>query len=1047
MNENARAFGRADLSAPGIGEPGARSETILTVRAPPMGTPLNGPNHWRRQLSMGVLAAALGSTALSGRAQYSEIETDFKRASPGEVRGLRELLAEPVANNTNYLSLHRHLTEKHVAAMRLGDDRAREEVLREASRLLPDAAWKMELGAVLLSRGAIEDGNYSRGIAMATAPSQEVRALYRGLIAKDYALQLNDVGARQHLDLMRNLVKNNKIGRSQWTGFRMLDQRALAQGAMAESILEQRASHYDAAIRAALEAEDHARSAMRLLPTSTDPIRTTLAAEIGETVSRRLEAQRAARRYEDAERTLNDYVRVSRDFELSPMQQADLYLRASEIRFDKRVFSDAVDLAQKSDAVLVKLGVDERHPARMARARALLSAWIGQHVNDDASKLLERLDALAGEDETLKRRVNLPLERGLVYLATDREIEASALFERFAADTSQIHGQEHFFTAQARGLHGVALWRSDSKASREEALPLLRSAMQQMMSASNADYVERIGLRLDIRDLIAEAYLEAVGLFAKDEALAAIQIADWMATGVVREALEDAAARSAAASPELAFLVRKDQELRNEIRSHRKYMDGTGGAIDTLLPALAAKTRNRIDDLDRQRRELQVRIKSRFPEYEQILRPRPATLSEVAVRLASDEALVALMPTDRSVFVWAVGADGKSTFHRERLGRAELSVLVRRVRRTLDFNEMDGKIRPFDRSAAAELHARLLTPLQPLLRGKNHLVIASSGSLGEIPFGVLVTGTSQAGTGATPWLIRDVALSHEPSISAWLALRRAPPVAANQEPLMAWGDPAFKRAGAATAAATLPAAIALTGAEGQLRSRRSAFVKRAVSLSVDLDDAGAALRYGEVPPLPETRDELRAIAGALRANEAADLKLGAAATRESVIAASQSGQLARKRVIAFATHGLMAGDFPQLTQPALAMAATGNEGKNALAPLLTLDDVMSLKLNADWVVLSACNTAASDGSAAEALSGLARGFFYAGARSVLVTHWAVESESAKLLTTATFAHYANHVTARKSESLRQAMLGVMAMPDFEHPAYWAPYALVGDGGR
>ncbi len=1007
-----------------------------------MGMPVNRPNPWRRQLRIGVLAAALaGAWSSSLHAQYSEIETDFKRASPGEVRGLRALLAEPVPRNTTYLSLRRHLTEKNVATMRLGDDRAREDVLREASRLLPDAAWKMELGAVLISRGAIEEGNYTRAIAMATAPSPEVRALYRGLIAMDFARQLDDPGARHHLSAMRDLVKNNKIGTNRWTTLRMLDQRALAQGAMAESILEQRASRYDAAIRAALEAEDHARSAMRLLPSGSDPVRTALAAEIGETVSRRLEAQRAARRYEDAERTLNDYVRVSRDFELSPMQQADLYLRASEIRFDKRAFSDAVDLAQKSDAVLSKLGVDERHPARLARARATLSAWIGQRANDDASKLLERLDGLTGEDEALKRRVNLPLERGLVYLATDREIEASELFEQCATDTALVHGPEHFFTAQARGLRGVALWRSDSKASREEALPLLRASMRQMMNASNADYVERIGLRLDIRDLIAEAYLEAVGVFAREEALAAIQVADWMATGVVREALEDAAARSAAASPELALLVRKDQELRNEIRSHRKYMDGTGGAIDTLLPALAAKTRNRIDDLDEQRRELHVRIKSRFPDYEQILRPRPATLADVALRLAPDEALVALMPTDRSVFVWAVGADGRGNFHRERLGRGELNALVRRVRRTLDFNEMDGKIRPFDRLAATELHTRLLAPLESLLRNKNHLVVATSGSLGEIPFGVLITGPSHGSAGATPWLIRNAALSHEPSISAWLALRRAPPVAATQEPLMAWGDPAFKRGAAASPV------VAVAHAQGTLRARRSAFVKRAVSLSVDLDDAGAALRYGEVPPLPETRDELRAIAGALRANESADLKLGAAATRESVIAASESGQLARKRVIAFATHGLMAGDFPQLTQPALAMAATGNEGKNALAPLLTLDDVMSLKLNADWVILSACNTAASDGSAAEALSGLARGFFYAGARSVLVTHWAVESESAKLLTTATFAHYANHVTARKSESLRQAMLSVMAMPDFEHPAYWAPYALVGDGGR
>ena len=162
---------------------------------------------------------------------------------------------------------------------------------------------------------------------------------------------------------------------------------------------------------------------------------------------------------------------------------------------------------------------------------------------------------------------------------------------------------------------------------------------------------------------------------------------------------------------------------------------------------------------------------------------------------------------------------------------------------------------------------------------------------------------------------------------------------------------------------------------------------------------------------------------------------------------SKNGTLASRRVVAFATHGLMAGDLPNLSQPALALAAGSADATNPLAPLLTLEDVLTLKLNADWVVLSACNTAAADGRAEEALSGLARGFFYAGARSLLVTHWAVEGESAKLLTTATFAHYSANLQAPKAESLRQAMLGVMATPAYAHPAYWAPYALVGDGGR
>jgi len=112
-----------------------------------------------------------------------------------------------------------------------------------------------------------------------------------------------------------------------------------------------------------------------------------------------------------------------------------------------------------------------------------------------------------------------------------------------------------------------------------------------------------------------------------------------------------------------------------------------------------------------------------------------------------------------------------------------------------------------------------------------------------------------------------------------------------------------------------------------------------------------------------------------------------------------------------------------------------------------LEDVLGLKLNADWVVLSACNTASADGKGEEALSGLARGFFYAGGRSLLVTHWAVESNSAKELTTRTFLHFTQNPNVPKSESLREAMLQVMADSRYSHPAFWAPYALVGDALR
>lgn len=125
--------------------------------------------------------------------------------------------------------------------------------------------------------------------------------------------------------------------------------------------------------------------------------------------------------------------------------------------------------------------------------------------------------------------------------------------------------------------------------------------------------------------------------------------------------------------------------------------------------------------------------------------------------------------------------------------------------------------------------------------------------------------------------------------------------------------------------------------------------------------------------------------------------------------------------------------------------------------MLTLEDILGLKLDADWVVLSACNTAAGDGAGAEAISGLGRGFFYAGSRALLVTHWPVETRSARLLVTTLFEHYAADPRITRAQPLRQASLAVMEKgapaegrtPAFSyaHPLFWAPYALVGDGGR
>lgn len=1025
------------------------------------GAPRGAGRIWMLVLAA-VFAAALHAPAA---AQYSEIATSFKRLSPAQEKALREEVAGPVPRGALFETLRRHFAAKNLAAARLGDVTAREAVLREAVQHLPDAGWKMDLGALLLARGELGEGNHWRQLALRDAAGAQVRTMYAGMVARDLAEQFDAGGAAQLLARLRAEVESlQPVSRNTVELLQL--RRAMVHAMLAESLLAQQTSRYEGAVQMAREAEEHARTAMGLLPSLGDPLRPVVSTELAMALSRRMDAQRAGRRFEDAERTFNEYVRLSSQDELSPHQMADLYLRAAELRFDRRKFVDALDLARRSDAVLKELGLDELHPARIDRTRVMLMAWIGSGLRREPAAALDRVDELAGSDEARQRRALMAFERGLVYLDSDREVEAAELFGGAAAILERRLGVGHFHAALMNGLRGVALWRADSRASRDEALLVLRGAVQQMMAPAQAEYVDAVGLRLELRNRVVETYLEAVAEHDRDEAFAAIPVADWIQTGVVREAMQDTALRLTATTPAVAQWIRQDQELRNEVRALRRYLDGTGGSIDTLMPALATRTRNRIGELEKERAALQARIRGRFPQYQETTRPSPADVARIAQRLAPDEALVMVLPTERAIYSWAVTSRGDGLFHRQPLVRVELEHLVKRLRRTLDFNEMrqDGaRIKSFDVLAARELYKQVMSPLEEVLKGKRHLIVASSGALAEIPFAVLI-GPS-ADYRVTGWLIRSFALSMQPSATAWLALRSVErgPASQAREPLMGWGDPVFKRvtaAGATAAAAAAPTGAGATrgvgtaavvdgdSAEGSpLPTTRSLFIRQSAVSAAALADTRHADRYGEMlAPLPDTRPELHAIAGALGAQPERDLVFGEAATRASVLAASESGLLARKRVVAFATHGLMANDLPHLTQPALALAATGEENRNPLAPLLTLDDVMSLRLNADWVILSACNTASSDGTAGEALSGLARGFFYAGARSLLVTYWAVDSRSATLLTTATFSHHVANPGTRRAESLRQGMLSVMASTRYLHPAFWAPYGLIGDGG-
>ena len=146
---------------------------------------------------------------------------------------------------------------------------------------------------------------------------------------------------------------------------------------------------------------------------------------------------------------------------------------------------------------------------------------------------------------------------------------------------------------------------------------------------------------------------------------------------------------------------------------------------------------------------------------------------------------------------------------------------------------------------------------------------------------------------------------------------------------------------------------------------------------------------------------------------------------------------------------MISGDIKHLAEPALVLTPPDKASEQDDG-LLTASEIAQLKFDAEWVILSACNTAHGEGAGAEGLSGLAKAFFFAGSRALLVSHWPVESQSATALTQGMFRALRDDPTMGRSEALRRAMFKLVANdnhPHWAHPAFWAPFVVVGEGAR
>jgi CHAT domain-containing protein/Tfp pilus assembly protein PilF len=612
-----------------------------------------------------------------------------------------------------------------------------------------------------------------------------------------------------------------------------------------------------------------------------------------------------------------------------------------------------------------------------------------------------------------------------LYERQGRYAEAEPLYQRALAVRERAVGPDHPDTATSMN-NLAAFYQAEGRPG--DALPLV----QRLIGKGSAQLRAALPVLAD-----AQRQQLIPGEQMLDQALNAIQHGTQSSAA---SAVNKLAVRLAAGNDRLAQLVRRDQDLSAEAE-----------ALDKAIVAAVSKERSKRDAAAEQRARarlaviatehasLQKTLSAEFPDYAALSNPLPMTAKEIQSLLSGDEAMVLFAVTVKESYVFAITRE-RADWKPIPAGAEALARKVAAFRRGLDIaqaSDAPGKSGLFDLALAHDLYGLLLGPVEPLLKDKRSLLVAPSGALTALPFHLLVTEQPAAaipekfdGYRDAAWLLKRHAVSVLPSVASLKSLRAFARRDQAVKPMIGFGDPLFdaSQAGGETRNPTK------TAARGVVAGAYTDFWRGA---GVDRARLAQAL-----PPLPDTADELNAVAKDLGV-AASDIHLGSDASETTL----KRMPLADYSIVYFATHGLVAGDVKGLAEPSLALSipAAPSEFDDGL---VTASEVAQLKINADWVVLSACNTIAGDKPGAEALSGLARSFFYAGARALLVTHWSVDSAAATRLTTSTFDRLKADPKLGRAEALRQAMLAYLndpTSPKNAYPGFWGPFALIGEG--
>lgn len=659
-------------------------------------------------------------------------------------------------------------------------------------------------------------------------------------------------------------------------------------------------------------------------------------------------------------------------------------------------YEDAETLFLDSD-IGFRANQGERSPfAATSLIYAANAAYVLGRYEDALQRLETVLPRLKNEDGTYDESyIFAEITRANIHIKEGSFLKAQRALKPLVGEDVSAQG-DGIGIVHARALASYV----DYKRSVADAQELRAATLALQESIMGSDLLNETGdLGFEIRVPMETVLMIAADIEQPDLAL---DIAAMMLSSQISQATHQTTQRVASGDTALAGLLKTQQDAQAKLEQLDKALLNARAQKGDVAVALSHY--NQAEDT---LKNLNTRLKMEFPKWAELKSDGALSLVEIQKALRPQEVLIGMFPAYSDTFSFVLTHD-RVRLSKLKGHRFAHEALIHQVRASIQ-SEV------FDTQGAADLYQVLFpAEIQSLLTNKTHYRLVTAGVFTTLPYSVLITELTQ---GTTPnWLVSKVAITIEPTLN----IRQTTPT-------LQTSAITFLGVGAPEPFKTL---------EGQkLAANTSA------GTGVSAYFRGGSFNYealADLPALPGAAQELRDIKKLLSQN-ASKLLLGKAATEQALTQLD----LSKYSLITFATHGLVAGEMDSIVEPALVLSPPKNRG-GAFDGILKASEIATFKLRADWVILSACNTAAGNGLNGGGYSGLARAFLYAGAESVLVSHWPVRDDAAAFLTVNTVKNAKAGMS--KAQALQTAMLDLMEsdLPNASHPAIWAPFVLVGN---